>query len=861
MPRNLFPEVVAAVPGYELDPVRGFFSVVVPLGVDQTNRMTNSSFEVDYTGWSTHLGAGLARVTTEHKFGAASLQVTPGVNPSSGVIVSNTTSWVLTSGTPYFFSTWIKGAQNHKYRIWVDNGSGPIAGLSFVTTGAWQRVVCPFSAVGSVQHYGFIDKDDVTSDTVPFYVDGAQLEANYLTTYIDGDQRGFVRGAVEYYWSGVAHASTSVRIAQCGAGGKVVPLSYLGFRLLAISGLGLGGLIHQLQPLALGGAFYQGTVTGDRQFSLVGQLEGESLMEVQRKRRALIDVFKPDRVVPDQPVRLLYEPTDDCGQVIGRQLEIDCLFEDGLAGNADNLFQERLGLTFRLYLPYTARESGDNTASLNLVSTLTTHHVAQRSIAGQWAIMGTGANDAVTTLIRLNDGSIVAGGSFGNMAGLANTKAIARWDGTAWNAMGTGASGGAVLALALGPDGSLYAGGTFALMGGVAGTVGIARWDGTAWNAIGTTGVDAGKYVAALTVDTEGQVWAGGNFATMDSVANTLRLAVWNGTVWEPFGTGANGIVRVLLAGTPWITPGEPFVYIGGDFTQIKGSPAVGIALLQDAGPGQVYELGANGVEGVTSGTVQVNALALFPDGTLYAGGEFDEMGGVANTIGLARWNGWTEGNWTALGTGLSSGAVVYGLTYDSYTRQLLVAGNFTTAGGRILLWGLEGWNGSVWTDIDIYSLGTGLVPAIALGTPEGRLFLGTLYSVDTSATIAGVTSVTNNGDAPTTVKIIFTGSGQLRYIRNATTRKVIYFNYNLLDGETATLDLTGPQVTFVSSMFGNVMNRISGGSQLTEFGLQPGINSLTVFMGGVGVNASTTLVWQNRYHSIDGAIFTPLVP
>lgn len=844
--RNRFLEVAQPVTGYELDAARSFFSVVVPTGTDQTNLAPNPSGETGTTGYAIITGGSVAQDITEQKFGAASIKCIPGATATDGCKYGD---FALVSGSRYYFSTWFKGTSGLKYKLSAVNNAGTLqASTYFTATGYWQRVWVAYTALASENHRLYVQKDNHT-DLTPFWIDGLQIELNYLTTYIDGDQRGFIPGRAEYYWNGTPHASTSTRIAQCRAGGQVISLSQIGFRLLAISGLGLGGLVHQLQPLALGGAAYLGTVTSDRQFSLVGQIEAESLAELQRKRRFLIDLFKPDRVSPPQPVRLIYEPADTCGQSLGRPLEIDCLFEGGLEGQVDNFFQERLGLTFRLYLPYTAQEIGDNALGLNAVSTITTKHIAQRSALGQWAVMGTGANDSVLALIQLPDGSIVAGGSFGNMAGLANTKAIARWDGSAWNAMGTGASGGSVLALALGPDGSLYAAGSFALMGGVAGTVGIARWDGT-WHALAAGGVDAGKAVYALAFDVSGQLWAGGDFATMNSVADTLRLAIWNGATWHAFGTGADGIVRTLvIAQDVTASPSFPIMYAGGDFSHVFGQDVVGLARLGERGVNQyIWTMNA----GVTSGTVQVNSLVFMPDKSLYAGGWFSGIDGVANTGGIARWY---NNTWTALGTGLDG--AVNGLAYDPYTHQILAAGSFTHAGGKLAPY-LATWNGTLWQDLDIVPTAA-MYAATGLGTPDGRLFIGFDYSVDTSADVAGVTTVTNNGDTVTRIKLVLTGYAVAHYLRNTTTRKTLYFNYTLLAGETATLDLSGPQLTFTSSMFGNVLDRISGGSQLTEFVLQPGTNVLTLFEQGIGFNA--TLFWHNRYQSIDGAIPTQILP
>ncbi len=53
------------------------------------------------------------------------------------------------------------------------------------------------------------------------------------------------------------------------------------------------------------------------------------------------------------------------------------------------------------------------------------------------------------------------------------------------NALGTGLNGGC-WQLAVAPNGDLYAGGEFTFAGGVANTAKIAKWDGTVWIALST---------------------------------------------------------------------------------------------------------------------------------------------------------------------------------------------------------------------------------------------------------------------------------------------------------------------------------------------------------------------------------------
>ena len=77
----------------------------------------------------------------------------------------------------------------------------------------------------------------------------------------------------------------------------------------------------------------------------------------------------------------------------------------------------------------------------------------------------------------------------------------------------------------------------------------------------------------------------------------------------------------------------------------------------------------------------------------LYAGGGFTQMGGVANTAYIAKWDGST---WSALGTGANY--YVTALAYDS-TRNILYAGGyFTQMSGVPGTTRIAKWNGSTWS-------------------------------------------------------------------------------------------------------------------------------------------------------------------
>ena len=87
-----------------------------------------------------------------------------------------------------------------------------------------------------------------------------------------------------------------------------------------------------------------------------------------------------------------------------------------------------------------------------------------------------------------------------------------------------------VNALAVYSDG-LIAGGSFNTAGGVSANY-IARWNGSAWQSLGS-GINNGvnNVVTSLTVY-DNQLVAGGYFTTAGG-ASASRIARWNGSIWQ----------------------------------------------------------------------------------------------------------------------------------------------------------------------------------------------------------------------------------------------------------------------------------------------------------------------------------------
>ncbi len=152
----------------------------------------------------------------------------------------------------------------------------------------------------------------------------------------------------------------------------------------------------------------------------------------------------------------------------------------------------------------TVTNSGGTTVTVNRIA---------RWDGVNWAALGSGMNSAVHTLAVM-DGDLYAGGAFTTAGGIAANR-IAKWDGdeSAWFALADGlTSGGPSLpfvSVLAASGGNLYAGGLFIEVSGVPASY-IARWDGGAWSALGS-GMNHRVYALAVSGD---DLYAGGSFTT-----------------------------------------------------------------------------------------------------------------------------------------------------------------------------------------------------------------------------------------------------------------------------------------------------------------------------------------------------------
>ena len=227
-------------------------------------------------------------------------------------------------------------------------------------------------------------------------------------------------------------------------------------------------------------------------------------------------------------------------------------------------------------------------------------------------------------------GQLIVAGEFDRI-GADTVNGIAAWNGVAWEPLGQGFTGyidGGPQILyphsLVAHEGWLYAAGNFKMAGEVVAN-GIARWNGSAWEALGE-GFNGAVYGIEIY---NGELYAGGAFTR--SGDNSLGLiAKWDGSEWVKPG------IAIDYASTPpfpfahTLRSIDGRLYVLGGFnlcTNTDGSdvPCGGILAFN----GETWD----GLDGGLSG----EAEAIIPyGGGILVGGFFNQAGGVpANNMAL----------------------------------------------------------------------------------------------------------------------------------------------------------------------------------------------------------------------------------
>lgn len=333
----------------------------------------------------------------------------------------------------------------------------------------------------------------------------------------------------------------------------------------------------------------------------------------------------------------------------------------------------------------------------------------QRWVGPDWIPLAGGpggfGGPLVRDLLAFDDGSgaaLYAGGSFSQLNGTGPAGDIARWDGSAWTAMGQPTAGDSPLLgvhtlatfdIGFGPR--LLVGGRLGMLDGVF-VDSVQAWDGSGWAVAGNTPNGTVSDLCAADLGQGSELLALGDFANTGlpdpiGVGGITRYEGGHWTTFLPVGDALGGGAVDVLG--EHVVDGEPVLVAAGDFPSAGGLPVSGLAFWnggQWTAPGQLPQ-------GFTA-----EAFESFDDGlgaSLYVGGFQQAADGSPQHV--LRFDGT---NWVPAGGDGPNGGVNSLCVFDVGSGpELYAAGSFTLAGGEAVD-RVARFDGSAWQ-----TLGPGL--------------------------------------------------------------------------------------------------------------------------------------------------------
>ena len=758
------------------------FSALVP---DATiNYIKNPAMRYDTTDWNAS-GATLTRATDFARFGIASLKVvTTGAALRQGAFYR--VSELRGVSEPVTVSAYVRGTGRVRIRL-INNPTGSEWASASIQleTDRWYRISVSGFSTGSDDLRLYVETDEKVATARTFYVDGAQLERkSYPTTYCDGDQPGCRWNGLYHNSTSTRLGTTSEggRWVQLAGEEREAQDLYM----TVVSGMGLAPLTNNTQSFALApGSYFQNTKINARTIVLTFHAKHRvderddpvSLAYLHQLRQLLIDVVKPDRTRGGQEVQFEYDDGNT-------PLYFKARYDGGLEGEWDvrNQFVNSFPLRLLAVSPIFTEDSQDMSL-LDFQDVIRPRRVIGR-ISGRWNAMNGGVNNDVNEIALGTKGEVYICGAFtvANVSGTLDPNRAAHgicyWDGEKWVSISssplTGGAGTATInSVDVAPNGNVYVTGDFTNIGGVAANY-IAYWNGTTWNALGT-GLNSNGLT--VRVAPNGDVYVGGGFTTAGGVS-CVRIARWDGLQWRRVGQfgGLNDLVQAIEINKDGST-----IYVGGDFTDQNGFAAS--ALLAVAS----YNTATGLFSAMGSGLNQtVYSLALADSGVLYAGGNFTASGSDEISY-IGQWNGsaWlpmSSGADSAVQkVSLSPNGNV--LAVGAFTRIGSVDARF------IALWNgstFVNLDLNISASGSYYPICSFIDPRTDDIFIGGTVFGAN--SADFTL-ISGFTTVPNPGSREINPVVYLQGPGILKWIENQSSLKRIYLNLTLLASEEVFFD------------------------------------------------------------------------
>jgi hypothetical protein len=186
-------------------------------------------------------------------------------------------------------------------------------------------------------------------------------------------------------------------------------------------------------------------------------------------------------------------------------------------------------------------------------------------------------NSGVSALTTDGSGTLYAGGSFINLAGISDADHVASYDGS-WHPLPSGFGAPAVDSIVRSlshAGGDIYVGTDAVNIAGILTADHVVRWDGSKWFAVGsnTANTDgwfpSSAFIYSLT--TLGSiVFAAGSFQNANGIAAADQIAYFDGSTWRPLGSNGAGNGPLNSQSTS-VGVFQQSVFAGGNFTAAGG--------------------------------------------------------------------------------------------------------------------------------------------------------------------------------------------------------------------------------------------------------------------------------------------------
>jgi len=396
-------------------------------------------------------------------------------------------------------------------------------------------------------------------------------------------------------------------------------------------------------------------------------------------------------------------------------------------------------------------------------------------------------------------------------------------------------------------NGDLYVGGSFTNLAGIANADYFAKYtvSNNTWSAIGS-GINS--TVQAIEIMPNGQIFIGGYFTSASGDANCKRIAYWNGSAWAPLATGLNNTVFILKShGT--------YLLIGGYFTNATGTNGNYICWWDGSAFGSFTSLGA------TELNASVNSIDINPNGTIIIGGNFTNAGNDPKADYVAAWRGNNWGALMAGGVNNYVTDVYCASNGDIYISGAFTAAGYMKVADRIVK-STQGAYQRLDIDLPGTGGTNAICEASDGSLYFGGAFSTTSSGQNAIAAgiVGGADLNVSSGSANTYPFISVAGPGKLNSIINYSTGAHIEFNdLTLQEGEWIGLNFDPVNLKFRGGWAGrgNLLRYVNPGSDYGNFYLKPGVNSISVFMDKATTTAATNawITWKPKFWGIDGAL------